>query len=264
MAHGLIVDGFGAEASSLLQRIMETFDSKTRSVAGLALVSSYHQEMRLQLKGLLDTGIQEAFAAIVENLQVLALKRLQTAMLRTVNDSAESIVESNAAALRKESFTVETLLEDMEVLTMLGLTKENAARDISNELRDAVMSFPDSHAAQLKRTKQVNTVVNNERKPSQRSVDLGLDLVAVLRPDGFGSLQGYAGYQLGIMVDCVRTLRSGNIITCWRPQRCGGPTNHCTVWCCSTSASSGAAQVASGCGVVTVDETENNLVATLY
>ena len=222
-------------------------------MAGLALVSSYHQEMRLQLKGLLDTGIQEAFAAIVENLQVLALKRLQTAMLRTVNDSAESIVESNAAALRKESFTVETLLEDMEVLTMLGLTKEKAARDISNELSDAVMSFPDSHAAQLKRTKQVNTVVNKERKPSQRSVDLGLDLVAVLRPDGFGSLQGYAGYQFG-----------GNSIACWRPQRCGGPTNNCTVWCCSTSASSGAAQVASGCGVVTADETENNLVATLY
>ena len=28
-------------------------------------------------------------------------------------------------------------------------------------------------------------------------MDLGLDLVAMLRPDGFGSLQGFAGYNMG-------------------------------------------------------------------
>jgi hypothetical protein len=59
------------------------------------------------------------------------------------------------------------------------------------------MAFPDSPAARIKRTKKVNTIVNKEKKPSQRAIDFGVDLVAMLRPDGFGSLQGFAGYQLG-------------------------------------------------------------------
>ena len=28
-------------------------------------------------------------------------------------------------------------------------------------------------------------------------MDIGLDLVAMIRPDGFGNLQGFGGYQLG-------------------------------------------------------------------
>ena len=84
---------------------------------------------------------------------------------------------------------------DMEV-PALGLTKEKAARELAAKLNDAYEAFPDSAAAKLKRTRQVNKVVNKEKEPGQRAISFGLDLVAMLRPDGFGSLQGYAGYQL--------------------------------------------------------------------
>jgi hypothetical protein len=68
---------------------------------------------------------------------------------------------------------------------------------MSSKLNDALMAFPDSPAAKIKRTEQVKKVVSKERKPKSRAVEFGLDLVALLRPDGFGSLQGFAGYQLG-------------------------------------------------------------------
>merc|ERR1712232_996331 len=65
------------------------------------------------------------------------------------------------------------------------------------KLTDVVSSFPDSAAAKLKRSRAVKKVVSRERKPSQRAIDFGLAWVAMLRPDGFGSLQGFAGYNLG-------------------------------------------------------------------
>jgi len=79
----------------------------------------------------------------------------------------------------------------------LSLTKVKPCRDMESKLTDEVINFVDSPAAQIKRTKKVTAVTSKEKKPGQRSVDMGLDIVATLRPDGFGSLQGFAGYNMG-------------------------------------------------------------------
>jgi len=197
VARGLLVDGFGREAAALRKRVLGTFDSETLEAAGLPMVAPYRLEMRLQLQQLVDSGIQQVFDRLVANLEKSTLKRLNAAMLKTVNskDSAESIMESNAASMRKEALLFETVMDDVEV-TALGLTKEKASRELASKLNDEFTKFPDSPAAKLKRTQQVKKVVNKEKEPGQRGFGFGLDLVAMLRPDGFGSLQGYAGYQL--------------------------------------------------------------------
>ena len=111
-------------------------------------------------------------------------------------DEATQAIDNNAAALRAATFAFETAMEDLEV-PALGLSKDKAIREMTAKSNDELMAFPDSPAAKLKRAKQVKKVVSKERKPSQRAIDFGLDLVAMLRPDGFGSFQGFAGYQLG-------------------------------------------------------------------
>jgi hypothetical protein len=193
---GLWSDGFGRDASKLYSSILNTFDSDTIGAAGLHLVSSYRSDYRKQLQRLLSTGIREIFAAQVENLETVTVKRLRALLLKTLNDDAESIIDSNGAALRQSTFAFEAKLADFEV-PALGLTKDKVVREMATKLNDEIMSFSDSPIAKIKRSKQVSKVVNKERKPSQRSFDVGLDLVAVLRPDGFGSLQGFAAYQLG-------------------------------------------------------------------
>lgn len=197
VARGLIVDGFGKDATNLRQRILNTFDSETLTAAGLPMVASYRLEMRSKLQETIDTAIQQVFDGQVANLERTTLKRFNVQLLKTVNskDSVESVMETNAAALRKELLLFETVLEDLQV-PQLGLTKDKAARQFAGKLNDALAEFPDSPAAKLKRARAVEKVVNKEKKPGQRSIDFGLDLVAMLRPDGFGSLQGYAGYNL--------------------------------------------------------------------
>lgn len=196
VSRGLWVDGFGREATALRERVLTGFDSDTMTSSGFPLVAPYRLERRAQLQSLVDTAIEQAFAEQISNLEKSTLRRFEAQMLRTVNDPAESIVDTNAAALRTEAYNFEAVAEDLEV-PVLGLTKDKVVREMSSKLNDSLMAFPDGPAAKLKRTKKVDKIVKKEKKPNQRGFDFGLDLVAVLRPDGFGSLQGFAGYQIG-------------------------------------------------------------------
>jgi hypothetical protein len=196
VSRGLWIDSFGRDAEYLRKRVLGTFDTETLSASGLLLVASYRLEKRKQLQSLVDSALEELFGAQVANLEKSTLKRLQAQLLKTSNDKAEDVIDSNAAALRQVTFSFESVMEDLEV-PALGLSKEKAVRAMSSKLNDSLMAFPDSPAAKIKRTKKVNTIVTKEKKPNQRAIDFGVDLVAMLRPDGFGSLQGFAGYQLG-------------------------------------------------------------------
>jgi hypothetical protein len=153
--------------------------------------------MRNQLAALVDSSIADLFAAQVTNLESRTLKRLHAQLLKKMDKvPVEEIPSENAAAIRAAMFAFDTTMNDLEVPS-LSLTKTKACREMEAKLTDEVATFDDSPAAQIKRMKKVTEVTKKEKKPGQRSVDFGLDLVAVLRPDGYGSLQGYAGYQLG-------------------------------------------------------------------
>jgi len=196
VARGLWVEGFGAEADALRKRILGSFDSETLAASGLPLVAPYRLEMRTQLANIVDSSIRELFAAQIFNLDKSTIKRFRAQLLRKLDTPPEDAPSENAASLRAAMFSYDTIMGDLEVQS-LSLTKAKPCREMEAKLSDELMTFPDSPAAQIKRTKKVTKVTSKEKKPGQRSVDLGLDLVAMLRPDGYGSLQGFAGYQLG-------------------------------------------------------------------
>eukprot|EP00979_Chaetoceros_neogracilis_P015451 scaffold5936_cov268-Chaetoceros_neogracile.AAC.16 len=196
----LTVDNFGSAAAQLLKRTMESFDRDTISAAGIAgSVASYRLEVRSKLQARFESVIRELFTLQTEILEKSILKKFSSMLLRKHgkdNEGTEKFYNDNAAAVRSAAFTFDQAMEDLEVPS-LSLTKSKASQDMSNKLNSALLSFPDSPAARLKDMKQVNKAVSKEKKPSERSVDLGLDLVAMIRPDGFGNLQGFGGYQLG-------------------------------------------------------------------
>jgi hypothetical protein len=196
VARGLWVEGFGADADAMRKRILGSFDSETLAAAGLPLVASYRLEMRAQLVSLVDTSIRELFEAQVINVEKNTMKKFRMQLLKKLDVSPEDATSENAAAMRSASFSFENIMGDLEVPS-LSLTKSNACREMESRLTDEVMTFDDSPAAQIKRTKKVTKVTNKEKQPGQRSIDFGLDIVAMLRPDGYGNLQGFAGYNLG-------------------------------------------------------------------
>jgi hypothetical protein len=196
VARGLWVEGFGSDAESLRNRMMGSFDSETLAAAGLPGVAPYRSEMRNQLESLVDSSIRELFAAQVGNLEKSILKKCRAQLLKKLDAAPEDAPSENAAIIKSVSFSFENAMTDLEVPS-LSLSKAYACRDMEAKLADEVLTFADSPAAQIKRTKKVSKVTSKEKKPGQRAVDFGLDLVAMLRPDGYGSLQGFAGYNVG-------------------------------------------------------------------
>jgi hypothetical protein len=194
-ARGLSVNDLGETAAELRDSVLAEWDGQTRAVAGWTSVATYRRKIRQQLIELMDGGITSVFEESVESIRAAALKRLEKQLLKTALSDAETQIETGAQALRQQSLIVETTLEKVEVPS-LGLTKENVIRGIIAYLNDAVMAFPDSPSAKILRLNQVKKTVSKEKKPGKRSVDIALDLVAMLRPDGFGSLQGFVGYDL--------------------------------------------------------------------
>jgi hypothetical protein len=195
-ARGLWVEGFGADAESLRKRILGSFDSETLAAAGLPLVAPYRLEMRTQLASLVDSSISDLFSEQVGNLAKSTLKKFRAQLLRKLDTPPEDAPSENAAAVRAAQFSFDSVMGDLEVPS-LSLTKVKKCRDMEEKLGDEVLTFADSPIAQIKRTKKVTQVTSKEKKPGQRSIDFGLDLVAMLRPDGYGSLQGFAGYNVG-------------------------------------------------------------------
>lgn len=194
---GLWTDGFGTDAEAVRRRVLSSFDAETLAAAGLVQVAPYRIEQRNQLASIIDTAITEVFSLQVMNLQKLTLKKFRAQLLKKLDATPpEDVPSENAAAVRAALFSFDNIMSDLEVPS-LRLTKLRPNQDMERQLMDAASAFDDSSEAKIKRMKKIDQVTKKEKKPGQRSIDFGLDVVAVVRPDGYGSLQGYAGYQLG-------------------------------------------------------------------
>jgi len=205
---GLVVDDFGLLATHLLGRTMDSYDRETYPVAGLTGAAASHRlELRANLREYVTSSLVRLFNTQVNILEKSTLNQLNTELLRKHNAAAledkkagaatvEKFFNDNAAAVRSAAFAFDTAMEKLEIPS-LGLVKSNASRDMKTKLNAALLSFPESPAARLKGMKEVARVANKQKQPTERRIDFGLDLVAMIRPDGFGNFQGFAGYQLG-------------------------------------------------------------------
>ena len=206
---GLLIDDFGSMATQLLDRTVESYDRETYPLAGLAGSAASHRvDLRGKLKEYVSSSLVQIFDAQVNILEKSTLNRFNSELLRKHNAAAmeeekkdgaatvEKFFNDNAAAVRSAAFAFDTALEKLEV-PALGLVKSKASRDMKAKLNAALLSFPESPSARLKGMKEVARVANKQKQPTERRIDFGLDLVAMIRPDGFGNFQGFAGYQLG-------------------------------------------------------------------
>lgn len=199
-ARGLTVDYFGYAATQLVQRSMESYDRDTLIATGSSSsAASYRLEMRSKLQEKVESAIRELFKTQIEILEKTTLKKFNAMLLRQHgkdNVGKEQFYNDNAASVRAAAFSFETAVEDLEVPS-LSLTKAKAVTEINAKLNTELLSFPDSPAARLKNMRAVTRAANKQKQPTERNIEVGLDLVAMLRPDGFGNLQGFVGYQYG-------------------------------------------------------------------
>jgi len=197
-SRGLPVEGFGSRAASALNRAIGGYDRDTCQAAGLTggEAARYRLEVRERLKSRGEGTVKELFELQVESARRKAIKRFEAALLKgSKGGMGGESSEYRASARRVAALAFENAAKDLEVPS-LGLVRSDAVRKTEAALNDVLMTFEDSPAARLRAVSQVQRAATKERKPSERAVDVKLDLVAMVRPDGYGNLQGFVGYQL--------------------------------------------------------------------
>mmetsp|Transcript_56781 Transcript_56781/g.68319 ORF Transcript_56781/g.68319 Transcript_56781/m.68319 type:complete len:526 (-) Transcript_56781:247-1824(-) len=199
---GYTVDKFGTQASSLLARTLASYDRETIACAGTQQAGVYRMERRRVLQTRIENGLEELFTAQILVLEQTTLKKFKAVLLRNLkkDTTAEQGFDNNAAAVRASAFAFDQALSDLEItgMTTSLMKKEFFNTEMTTKLEAALLTFPDSPAAQISQLEKVEKTVNKKSKtPTQRSINFGLSLVGMLRPDGFGNVQGYTGYTLG-------------------------------------------------------------------
>jgi hypothetical protein len=106
-------------------------------------------------------------------------------------------------AIRQVLFEFRARVLDLEV-ERLGLTSEVAQSEFSQALEAFAKEFPESAFGRLEAVKKMEKLAKatpNKKKGGgsvglgkNRAINIGLNLVGMLRPAGFGNLQGFVGY----------------------------------------------------------------------
>jgi len=110
--------------------------------------------------------------------------------------------EEGTTILRRWMEEFDKRTEGLEVQT-LGLLKTSHQQALSNSLSTILGNFSTSSAAQLKVMSTIKASASKPKPPSERGIVPTFHLVSMIRPDGFGNLQGFAGY----------TAKNGNTAT---------------------------------------------------
>ena len=199
VSRGLLVPNFGTQAEALLARTLDLFDRDTMAAAGLPRAGEQRLAIRKKLQDREEGILKRLFDDQMTILEKNILKRFQSSLLRKMDKDTDvtKFFESNADALRSATMSFVLGASSLQVPS-LSLTMAKAAKDMDDKLNNALLTFPDSPAAKIKAMAKVRQTVSKKKQPSDgASIDVALDIVAMIRPDGFGNLQGFAGYQLG-------------------------------------------------------------------
>lgn len=189
---GKVVAKFGARVESLMQAVRDLFLQRTLG----SLVVRERAERLKQLEAYIASSVTLLYK---QQLVVAAgdvTQRFEKNLLRLLTTSAGAqSAEDEQLLLRSALFQFRTLATDLGVPS-LNLSAEAAEKDLQDDLIKLKDDFPESPAARLAELQRMDREVKRPRKKSKgkRAVNLALSLVGMLRPPGFGSFQGFAGY----------------------------------------------------------------------
>ena len=190
-------------ALALALLVLYRFDGL--SAAALVQVGGELKDRRAKkqkVMGVVEEGVKGLWERQMDDVNDKVVKDFRKSMLRNfkVDRTTGEKIESDegntpGGIMRKAVFEFERRTGELEV-KRLGLVKTKASQDLSNTLAEIIANFDSSPPAQLKVMNTIKKSASKPKPPNERGVTPTFHLVSMIRPDGFGNLQGFAGYNL--------------------------------------------------------------------
>lgn len=193
---GKVIGKFTERVQHLQDSMLKSFYETTKGT----LMIKERAERANQLNTAIVTSTNVIFRQQVEIIQnrIIADFKLQLQQLILKDDIV--VEDEQQRLLREALFQFRTLVSDIEI-DSIGLTASAYHDELSSTLQTTIQEFPESPGAKLASARKLDKQAKKpkKKKGKSRAVNIGLNLIGMLRPPGFGNLQGYAGYSTGLL-----------------------------------------------------------------
>jgi hypothetical protein len=192
LATGKTVKGFGERVASLYDSIRGSFYDKTRG----SLVARDRAERAAMLSEFIlsnSGGFLKTQLSLVSSKKADDFKKQLIKLYK-----GEFNAEEAEQLLRQVLYEYRTEAAELECQD-LGLSAEDEIAELTLALETTLQEFPESNAARLESLRKMDRQAKKPKPKKGRAVNIGLNLVGMLRPPGYGNLQGFCSYSTGLM-----------------------------------------------------------------
>lgn len=200
ISEGKSVSNFASRVNSL---ILTTLGDFNRRVLGSPLVRERIERAKY-LRSFIISSSQKMFYQIVQLKELEHTRVFQKELVAVYKKyggqdekSQEMLAHSVKQLVRKFGFDYKAALAAIEDEGLGFVVPESEMKEFSEKVEAIANAFPESADARLIELRKMEKNVNKPpRKKKRRMGGLGfsLSLVGMLRPPGFGNLQGFCGY----------------------------------------------------------------------
>jgi hypothetical protein len=193
VGQGKLVGKFNDRVQKLHETVQKAFYDATQ---GCIMVKERAERAQL-LSNSLATSTSNLFRQQLSLAQVKITAEFKDELIKIAQKDSVADDEEQQA-LRKSLFNFRTMIADLEV-DIFGLSANEFNEELSTSLQTILTEFPESPAAKLEAARKMEKAAKKPRKKKgERAVNIGLNLVGMLRPPGYGNLQGFCGYSTGL------------------------------------------------------------------
>lgn len=193
VGQGKLVGKFNDRIQKLHESVQKTFYDATQ---GCIMVKERAERVQL-LANSLATSTSNLFRQQLSLAQVKITAEFKEELIKIAQKDSVADDEEQQA-MRKALFNFRTMISDLEV-DIFGLSANDFNEELSTTLQTILTDFPESPAAKLEAARKMERTAKRPRKKKgERAINIGLNLVGMLRPPGYGNLQGFCGYSTGL------------------------------------------------------------------
>eukprot|EP01038_Epipyxis_sp_PR26KG_P010787 gene10787-14484_t len=211
VSSGKMVGKFADRLGQLLLSIRDDFNKKT---AGSLMIRERSDRMEKLLNHIL-TVANGLFAQQIVIADTIAAGKFRSNLIRITasspmiteeneqTEASAAIIEEQKQALRQAVFDFNAQIADLED-EKLGLKTSEYIQTMTSNLESILKEYPESAACKLEEVKKYGKALKlNKRtggkKKGKRGINLAFNLVGMLRPPGYGNLEGFVGYATSLL-----------------------------------------------------------------
>jgi len=187
VSNGKVVENFGKRAEALVDGIKKSFFART---LGCRVVRERADRVSLLTMNIRNTA-ENLLKQQVTILQASAVAAFKKALVKVMHNGGGNEEDENTLRVASYEFRAKVGALESEAL---GLDASAAISELASSLQMALKDFPESNQARLESIRLMDRKAKKPKKKKGRAVNIGLNLVGMLRPPGYGNLQGFAGY----------------------------------------------------------------------